>query len=169
MAEEFDETFEMVPISPVRRLEKRVQDIEKAGTIPQLQSLITQIIDMIRTNQKLVGEIVKADNDLKNELAKLPIKMDELVSTMKSFMDLVKVAGEEEVAVSPASMQPIAEQFQKMVEQNQKMLDQNQRLVESNQQVLGALGEINRKLKAGTPVSTIMSAYPRLRLRGEQK
>lgn len=161
---ETDKDYEVIPITSVMRLQKKVRELEEkteGGYGPQLQGLINQIIELMRANQKLVDDVIRADAQLRNELSKLPVKIDELVSTVKSFMDLVKIAGEEEAAITPESMKPIADQFQRMV-------DQNQKLVESNQKVLDALGTIERKLKAGTPVSSVLSAYPRLRLREQR-
>ncbi len=162
IAEDRD-NYEIIPVTPIRRLEKRMEDIEKSGSIPQLQSLINHIIDLMKTNQDLIEQVLKADDELRKELSRIPSKVDELISTMKSFMDLIKIAGEEEVsAPAQVDVRPMADQFQKLLEQNQK-------IVESNQRVIEALENINRKLKSGTPVSSILSSYPGLKLRGEQR
>lgn len=158
---ETKDNYEIISVTPMRRLEERVKQIEESTTaagVPQLQNLIAQIIELVKTNQKLIDEIVKADDRLRDELSKIPAKIEELVSAMKGFMDLIKMAGEEEVSFTPEAMKPIAEQFQKMVEQNQ-------RLVESNQQVLESLGDISRKIRAGTPVSHLLTSYPRLKIK----
>jgi len=158
---ESKDDYEIIPVTPIRRLEERVKQIEESTTaagVPQLQNLIAQIIELVKTNQKLIDEIVKADDRLRDELSKIPVKIDELVASMKGFMDLIKVAGEEEVSFTPEAMKPVTEQFQKIVEQNQ-------RLVESNQQVLEALNEISRKIRAGTPVSQLLTTYPKLKIK----
>ncbi len=155
------DNYEIIPVTPMRRLEERMKQIEESTTaagVPQLQNLIAQIIELIKTNQKLIDEIVRADDRLRDELSKIPAKIDELIAGMKGFMDLIKVAGEGEVSFTPDAMKPVTEQFQKMVEQNQ-------RLVESNQQVLESLSDISRKIKAGTPVSHLLSAYPQLKIK----
>ncbi len=154
-----DDKFEVIPMKPIRRLEKRIGQLEQAGSIPQLQGLITQIVDLVRTNQKLIDSIVIADTELRNELSKLPPKMDELLNQMRSFMDMIEMAGSEE-AIGPASeaLKPLADEFKKVIEQNQK-------LIENNQAILDSLDNIGRKLKGGTPVSQILSAYPGMRLK----
>jgi len=152
-----DKDYEIVPITPIRRLEKRMGELEQAGTIPQLQSLISQIISLIRGNQRVVEEIVKANSDLRNELSKLPPKIDELTTTMKSFLNMVKAAGEEELkAPSPETMRPIEESFKQLLEQNKK-------LIEGNQAILDSMDKMGRKMKSGTPVSQILQQYPGLR------
>lgn len=156
--------YEIMPITPIRRLEKRMEQLEETTStvsMPQVQSLVMQIIDLIRTNQKLIDEIVRADTQLRNELSRLPGKIDELVSAMKTFMDLVRAAGAEET-LSPEAMKPVAEQIGKLVEQNQK-------LVENNQQILDSLAEISKRMRTGTPVSSLLTAYPGLKLRSEKR
>jgi methyl-accepting chemotaxis protein len=164
MADEFelkerDSGYEVVPLGPIKRLEQRVGTMESAYQLPQLQSLINQIIELIRTNQKLIDEIVRADNQLRNELSRLPSKIDELVEQLKAFMNLVRVAGEEQVsAPSTESMKPLAEKFDKLIEQNRQIID-------NNKNVLEAIEDMGRKAKTGTPVSELMSRYPNLKLR----
>ncbi len=157
--------YEIFPVSPVRRLEDRVKHLEYASAYsgaPQLQGLVTQIVELVKSNQKIVDEVIRANADLRNELSRLPPKIEDLIVEMKSFMNLIKMAGEEEVSLPPEAMKPVTEQFQKMVEQNQK-------LVESNQEVLSALEDISKKIKTGTPVSQLLSAYPRVRIKSFEK
>ncbi len=153
--------FEVIPITPIRRLERRMSQLEQAGSIPQLQSLITQIVELIRTNQKLIDSIVRADTELRNELSKLPPKIDELTTHMRNFINMIEMAGKEEVS-GPGleALKPLTDEFRKVVEQNQK-------LIEGNQAILDSLDDISKKLKGGTPVSKILSAYPGMRLRKE--
>lgn len=156
------EGYEVIPITPIRRLEKRMEAIESAGTIPQIQSLVNQIIELIRGNQRIVEEIVRANAELRNELSKMPPKVDDLTATMKEFIGMIKAAGEEELAAPSAeAMRPLQEALTKLIEQNQKM-------VEGNQAILEALDALSRKVRAGTPVSALLSSYPGLKLRREE-
>lgn len=153
--------FEVIPLNPIRKLERRMAQIEQAGSIPQLQSLITQIVELIRTNQKLIDSIVRADTELRNELSRIPSKMDDLITQLKNFINMIEMAGGEEISgPSSEAMKPLAEEFKKVIEQNQK-------LIENNQAILDALDSIGKKLKGGTPVSQILSAYPGMRLKRE--
>lgn len=157
--------YEVFPVSPMRRIEDRVKHLEYASAyagVPQLQGLITQIVELVKSNQKIIDDVIRANSELRNELSRLPPKMEDLIVEMKSFMNLIKMAGEEEVSMPPEAMKPVTEQFQKMVEQNQK-------LVESNQEVLSSLEEISKKLKTGTPVSQLLSSYPRIRIKSFDK
>ncbi len=156
----------MIQVSPVRRLEGRIRQLEQASAysgLPQLQGLITQIIELVKGNQKIVDEVIKANSELRNELGRLPSKIDELIFQMKSFMNIIRMAGEESsVSIPPEMMNPVTDQLQKISDQNIKVL-------ESNQEVIGSLEELNKKIKSGTPVSQLLSAYPRINIRSLQK
>ena len=161
MPEESTESYEIIPVTPLKKLEQRIERVEQTGTIPQLQSLITQIIELIRSNQKIVNDVIQANAELRNEISKLPPKIEDLTNMMKSFIALVEAAGREEVSgPSSESLKPLTEYLQKMVDQNQKIL-------EGNQAMLDQLDNISRKLRGGTPVSQLMSSYPGMKFRRE--
>jgi soluble cytochrome b562 len=157
---EDDVSYEIIPVTPIRKLEERMEKIESSGSTPQLQNLINQIIELIRNNQKIVNDVIQANNDLRNELSKLPSKMDELIDTINGFLELVEAAGKEEVSAAPQTTQPNADAFKPIIDELKKISDQNQKLVESNQVVLDELNKMDRKLKGGMPVSTLLSNYP---------
>lgn len=124
---------------------------------------------MIRGNQKIVNEVVKANADLRNELSKLPPKMDDVITTIKSFISLVEAAGREELARGPMPPTPsiTSETFKPLTEQLQKIVEQNQRLIESNQSIIESLESLSKKVRTRTPATRLFSSYPLKRLRSE--
>jgi division protein CdvB (Snf7/Vps24/ESCRT-III family) len=161
MPEEGTESYEIIPVTPLKKLEQRIERVEQTGTIPQLQTLINQIIELIRSNQKIVNDVIQANAELRNEISKLPPKIEELTAMMKNFITLVEAAGKEEVsAPSAESLKPLTEYLQKMVDQNQKILESNQSMIEQ-------LDNISRKLRGGTPVSQLLSSYPGIKFKRE--
>src|SRR3989344_1196352 len=153
--------YEVVPLSPIRRIERRLEDVEKAGNVPQLQNLIVQIVELIKGNQTVVNEVLAANASLRNELSRVPPKIDELTVSLKRLINLIEAAGRDEVtAPGPEAMKPLNESFQKMLDMNQKMLENNEAMME-------ALDSINKKMKSGTPVSQLLSSYPSLKIRKE--
>lgn len=162
MAED-DVGYEIIPITPMKKLEERVERMESSGSsTPQLQGLINQIIELIRSNQKIVNDVIQANTELKNELSKIPSKIDELISTMNDFLSLVEAAGKEELASNQqVQQQPSADTFKPIVDELKRVADQNQKLIETNQAVLEELGKMDKRLKGGgIPVSTLLSTYP---------
>jgi methyl-accepting chemotaxis protein len=161
MPEESSDSYEIIPVTPLKKLEQRIEKVEQTGTIPQLQSLINEIIELIRSNQKIVNDVIQANSELRNEISKLPPKFEELTMMMKSFISLVEAAGKEEAGgLGANALKPLVEYMQKMVDQNQKLLEGNQAMLEQ-------LDNIARKLKGGTPVSQLMSSYPGMKFRRE--
>jgi len=156
---EEDVSYEIVPITPFKKLEERIEKIESTGSTPQLQNLINQIIELIRGNQKIVNDVIQANADLKNELSRLPSKIDELIDSMNNFLSLVEAAGKEEITETP-QQQVNADIFKPMIEELKKITEQNQKLVESNQAVAEEINRANKRLKGGTPVSSLLSTYP---------
>ena len=162
------EDYEIIPVTPIKKLEQRVERVESAGTMPQLQSLINQIIELIRDNQKIVNEVIQANTELKNEISKLPSKMDELINSIRSFLSLVEAAGREETAAPTTTAIPSTDMFKPLIDQLQKITEQNQRLIESNQSVLDQMDKMSKRLKGGTPVSSLLSNYPSIKLKKEE-
>lgn len=161
MPEDDSGGYEIIPVTPLKKLEQRVERVEQSGTVPQLQSLINQIIELIRSNQKIVNDVIQANSELRNEISKLPPKIEDLTNMMKDFIALVEAAGKEEVSA------PNAETLKPLIEYLQKMVDQNQKLLESNQAMIDQLDGISKKLKGGTPVSQLLSSYPGLKYKRE--
>jgi len=153
---EEDISYEIIPVTPIKKLEKRIEEIESSGTSPQLQNLINQIIELIRNNQKIVNDVIRANTDLRNELSKLPSKIDELLTSMNNFLSLVEAAGREEITPS----QPSPDIFKPMIEELKNISEQNKKLIESNQSVLEELNKMSKRAKGGMRVSTLLSNYP---------
>jgi hypothetical protein len=161
MPEDETDSYEIIPVTPLKKLEKRIEQVEQTGTVPQLQTLINQIIELIRSNQKIVNDVIQANAELRNEMSKLPPKIEDLTVMLKNFISLVEAAGREEVS-GPRSdvMKPMNEYLEKMVDQNQKIMEGNQAMIEQ-------LDNISRKIRGGTPVSQLLSSYPGVKLRRE--
>jgi hypothetical protein len=153
-----DASYEIIPITPMKKLEERVEKMESAGSSVNLQSLINQIIELIRSNQKIVNDIIQANSGLRSELSKLPPKIDDLVGTMNKFLSLVEAAGKEEF--SAPAQQANADMLKPVVDELKKISDQNQKLVENNQTVMDELNKMSKRLKGGLPVSTLLTNYP---------
>lgn len=138
----FDDEYEVIPTSPLRRLEKRVSKVESGSYSSEIRKLIEQVVELIKSNQKIIDDSVKSNNDLIAEVSRLPKKMDDLILEMREFMKLLKVSAEEEEvsAVSKEAMSPLVDKIGELVDQNKKNF-------ETNQAVLTTLGIIEKRLK----------------------
>ncbi len=141
MAEESEE-YEIIPTSPLRRLEKRITRVEASSSSSQMQKLIEQIIELIKSNQRIIDDIIKSDSELRNEISKLPARIDNLVSGMGEFIELLKASATEETVsgMSKDAMAPLVDKLEEMVQHSKKSS-------ETNQAVLNSLGMIDNRLK----------------------
>jgi methyl-accepting chemotaxis protein len=137
-----DDDYEIIPTSPLRRLEKRITQVERTSTTSESQRLIEQIIELIKSNQRIIDDVVKADAELRDEMSRVPGKIDELLSSMHEFMEILKTSATEETVsdISKDVMQPLVNKMTEMVEQNKKS-------VEVGQATLTSLGIIDKRLK----------------------
>jgi hypothetical protein len=140
-----DDEYEIVQTSPIRRLEKRLSKIEggsSSGSGGSYGRVLDEIVELVTTNQKIVDDLVRSNIDLRNEISRLPGKMDELIKTMNEFINILKLSAEEETAggMPEQSLKPLAESMNKMVDYNKKVVDMNQ-------SVLTALESIDSRLR----------------------
>ena len=137
-----DDDYEIIPTSPLRRLEKRINQVERTSTTSETQRLVEQIIELIKSNQRIIDDIIKADAELRDEISKVPGKIDELLSSMHEFMEILKTSATEETVtdISKDVMQPLVSKMNELIEQNKKN-------VEVGQASLTSLGIIDKRLK----------------------
>ena len=137
-----EDEYEVIPTSPLRRLEKRLENVESGSYSSEVRKLIEQIMELIKSNQRIVDDSIKANHDLINEVAKLPRHIEGLVSEMKDFMNLLKASAEEDASpqISKDFMQPMVDKMTELIEHNKKGF-------ETNQAVLATLNVIEKRLK----------------------
>ena len=92
-----EEEYELVPVGPLRRIEKRMEKIEKGGTNNEM---VKELIDVVRTNQKIIDEVVKINSEMINKVSDLNAKVSELTEKMSDFLERVETGNETE-SVAP--------------------------------------------------------------------
>jgi uncharacterized coiled-coil protein SlyX len=135
--EKKQEEFELIPVTPLRRLEKRIEELEKKASINE-KELYREIIQIIRMNQEIVDALIKANDSLRIELSKLPLKLEELTKKIDELLEIIKAAGEEE-AKPTIDNKPLIEKIEKLTEINNKILENNEALI-------SLLEDISKKL-----------------------
>ncbi|MFB6213600.1 MAG: hypothetical protein ABEJ07_03505 [Candidatus Nanohaloarchaea archaeon] len=139
------EDYEVVPVGPIRRLEKRIDNIEtnaQGGAGPS-DEVVRDVLDIMKSNQKIVNDMTESTHELKNEVEDLTYKMDEVVDNMNEFMDLLKEASEMDMEGEMVNdmRSRIADAVGDRMEQVVGDMQQ------TNQQVVESLEEINQSLK----------------------
>ena len=132
--------YELVPMSPIRRLEQRLDRLESSSPIDS-KSIFSDVIDIVRMNQQLVDELAKSSDALRIELSKLPGKLDDLITNLKDLISFIKASGEEETAgITQETMKPVVDKMDEMVQTNKTISEKNDAMLE-------LLDEISKKLK----------------------
>lgn len=130
-----NEEFELIPVTPLRRLEKRIEELEKKYGYGNVE-IYREIVSIVRMNQEMVDALIKANDYLRIELSKLPSKLEELIKKIDELITLIKAAGEEE---KTTEMKPLIEKIEKLAEINNKIL-------ETNESLLSLMEELSKKL-----------------------
>lgn len=137
-----DEEYEIIPTSPIRRLEQRLSKIETTTSSSEIGRLIEQIIELIKSNQRVIDDVIKSDAELRNEVSKVPGKIEGLISKMDEFLELLKASATEET-VSQVSR----DVFKPLEKKIGELVDETKKTNELNQASLTSLGIIDKRLK----------------------
>ncbi len=140
MPESEHEEYEIIPVSPLRRMEKRIEELEVKKAPFSSEEFLKEVIDIIKMNQSLIDEMARGSDALKLEISKLPARIDALLSSMGELITYIKAATTEEVIAPSASMEPLVSKLNELVEGNKK-------IVELNQTMVMALEELEKKMR----------------------
>lgn len=125
-----------IPASPFRRLEKRLERVESGSQHSEMSRLMEQVMELVQSNQKIVTDIIRSNSELRDQLSRIPDRMDRLLSQVGELMEILKAASEEEAPET----EPLINKIDELVAQNKKN-------IETNQAALTTLGIIDKRLK----------------------
>jgi len=134
-----EKEYELIPVSPVRRLEKRIDQLESTSESPR--TIFKDIIDIVKMNQMLVDEMAKSNDALRIELSKLPGRLDDLITNLKEMISFIKASGEAEApGISKDTMKPVVDKLDEIVKTNKS-------LAEKNESMMDLLDEVGNKMR----------------------
>jgi uncharacterized coiled-coil DUF342 family protein len=153
-----EEEYEVVPLSPIRKLEKRIDELEEQRQTGDMRGLVREVMDLVKSNQQMVDEIVKSNNELRRELEKIPEKVDQVLDQWEEFLEILE-EGEKTVSSGGEGVpQDFSEKLGKLIEQNSSLLESNQELVDS-------MKSFKRGMRGSSSVSKSRSKNPKLRIK----
>ncbi|MCK4967485.1 MAG: hypothetical protein KAS12_00395 [Candidatus Aenigmarchaeota archaeon] len=154
-----NEDYEVVPLTPLRRLEKRIEMMETTKSTQNLERFVDKILDMTEMNQKIVDEMVKSNQSLREDVGVLIGKMDSLNDNMNEFVSLIKSAGEHDTeATSKAAVtDAITPVVDKMAEIMKNSQDGNDALAETLENIDKRLKRMQTTPTTAKPVSNILA------------
>jgi len=146
-----DDDYEVIPLGPIRKLERRVEDLQEqqkqaeqaGGRGSANEELVRDILDIMKSNQKIVNDMTESTHELRNSVEDLTNKMDSVIDNMNSVMDLLnqasemdmegEVAGDIETRVADA----IGDKMDEMVNE----------VKSSNQEIAKGLQDLNTNMR----------------------
>lgn len=139
-----DEEFELIPISPLRRLERRLEKMESTKGV-DVKEFFNQLVEIVRMNQQIVDELAKANDALRIEISKLPGKLDELINDLNELISFIKASAGAEAAEVAAggNLEPLLKKMDALIEGNKK-------IVESNEAMMSSMEQLSTKLRKPT-------------------
>lgn len=152
MANQSDSEYELIPLTPIRRLEKEIDDLKKTKDSGSNAFLVNEIVDILKMNQKIVDDMVRLHGDLVSKLSRTTDRIDHLVTSVDKLVEILGEATEAEIAGEgsggrgrggQASGGVVDERMDKIIEQNSALL--NSLKVISGE--LGKLGEVEKGLQ----------------------
>ncbi|MBS3054224.1 MAG: hypothetical protein J4431_01680 [Candidatus Aenigmarchaeota archaeon] len=88
-----EEEYELVPIGPIRKLERKIEQMESFGGGESTKALI----EVVKSNQSIVDEMIKVNSDLVDRVAKLMESVNALNENLTGFMQKLELASETDV------------------------------------------------------------------------
>lgn len=141
--------YEVIPLDPIRKLERRMNEMEEKSNLSREESLIRDVVDIMKTNQQMVNNMVDGTNNLKNSVEDLTHKMDTIIDDIGEFLDLLEEASEASLEqdinrnIKDSLVEPLTDKMGEIVETNQQML-------EGLSSVGEHLGKMETKLQASS-------------------
>lgn len=140
MAKE-EEEYELIPLSPLRRLEKRIERIESSAQLAS-KDFYKELVEIVRLNQQIVDELAKANDALRLEISRLPARLEELISKLDELLGYIKAAAEE----TAPSATP-TQDFSSLISKLDELIQTNKKLTETQHSILTTLEGLERRMR----------------------
>jgi DNA anti-recombination protein RmuC len=132
-----EEEYELIPVSPMRKMEKRMERLEKGGSSNEM---IKELIEVVRTNQRIVDEVVKINSEMISRVSDLSTGVTKLSEKMTNFLDRVEITElkneEEGATVSQAAPSDVDQRIQKLEKRINSMLLSSMRARPQSRQMI---------------------------------
>ncbi|MCX6815509.1 MAG: hypothetical protein NT120_01485 [Candidatus Aenigmarchaeota archaeon] len=108
-----EEEYELVPLNPLRKMEKRLDRLEKSGIPSQAAG---ELVDVVKTNQRVVDDMVKTNAELMTKITELTNTVNQMITKMDEFLNRLEVGGTEgqEVQEAPAVNNDVEKRMERM-------------------------------------------------------
>jgi len=124
-----DDEFELLPSTPLRRLERRLERLEQEVSKKSGEAFLKEIVDIIKVNQLIIDEVVKSNEALKLEISKLYPKLDSLVAQMNELLNFIKASVYQE-SIGTEAFRPLIKKLAEISEGIKSVAELNKQMIE---------------------------------------
>ncbi|MFH0962300.1 MAG: hypothetical protein V1820_06480 [archaeon] len=118
-----EDDFELVPITPVRKIEREIQSLRnQMKASPDQSVLVNQIVEILRMNQAIVDQLSTKQGELINKISETNSKLDKLAESINRLVEELVSGAEEEANAIQAAGQP-DERLEKIIDQNNSLIN----------------------------------------------
>lgn len=132
------ETYELVPVTPIRRLEKEVEKLKKERVSDTGSEMGKQVIDILKMNQKIVDDMAHLQGELIAQMYKTNEKLSKLTDSIAELVVVLSSAAEEEVQ---------EDEEEEEAEEEEEGAEEEMPAPRSGAQESGAAEEVDDKLE----------------------
>ncbi|MEM5826000.1 MAG: hypothetical protein QW758_01475 [Candidatus Aenigmatarchaeota archaeon] len=125
------EEYEVIPLDPIRALEKRIKKLEE---ILQERTTASEYIELVKTNQQVVGDLIRMNTGIIDKLNNLTTALEGLIKRIDEFSSKFEV--EIEVAGEGESKKV------------KELEEENRRLKEAQEELLDKISKLEKRLNA---------------------
>ena len=138
----YDEDEDNILINKKRAKLREEREI-KEKELSELQEVMRRFMDITLENQKIITNVVRSNESLREDLAVLIGKVDRLFDKFEDFVEVIKAAAEEDSEehlahnIVKTTLEPFLQKFEEF----------SKGLQESNQMMLEVLTSIDKRMK----------------------
>jgi chromosome segregation ATPase len=140
------ETYELVPVTPIRRLEKELEKLKKQRVPGTGTEMTKQVIDILKMNQKIVNDMNRMQGELIGQLYKTNDKLSKLTDSVAELVVVLSGAAEEEVKETEEEYEVPEEEEEEVVEEVGVVDDKLERIIEQNTALINSLNVLGKEL-----------------------
>jgi len=83
-----EEEYELIPLNPLRKMEKRIERLEKGGMSTEMTR---ELVDVVKSNQRIVDDVVRINSDLISKITDLINSVHQTMSKIDEFINRLEV------------------------------------------------------------------------------
>ncbi len=87
-----EDEYELIPMNPIRRLEKRMERLERTGTGTET---IRELTEIVRANQSVVDNVVKLNAEMLSKVTDMVNAVNAMAAKMTDFVSRIEVGSAE--------------------------------------------------------------------------